>query len=175
MAKISFNKLNLKVSDEVKTFEFGDSIVEVKQYLSQDDKIDFIGFVMDNSIDNNTNTFSPVRTETFFGLAIVKWYTNITFTDKQIEDAAKTYDKLESSGFLGQVIENINQTEYDFIEKLTEDTLDDYSRYANSAAGILQVINSDASSLSKELDTVMAQIRSKQGIEELTSLKNIMG
>ena len=42
MAKLSFNKLGLKINQEIKTANFGDFIIEVKQYLPVNDKLRLI-------------------------------------------------------------------------------------------------------------------------------------
>ena len=175
MAKITFTKLGLKVSDEIKVLNYEGSQVEVKQYLPQSDKIIFITFVLDNAIDEQTNTFSPIRITTYFDIAIVKWYTNITFTDKQLEDVLKTYDKLESSGFLSKVKQLIPQNEYVYMDEIVYDTIHDYETFANSFVGMISTINSDAKNLGNQVDEILSKIRNKEGLEELAAIKDIVG
>lgn len=175
MAKITFTKLGLKVSDEIKTLNYEGSQIEVKQYLPQNEKIDFITFVLENSIDEKTNTFSPIRITTYFNIAIIKWYTNITFTDKQLEDVLKTYDKLESSGFLFKVKQLIPQDEYSYMDDIVYDTIHDYETFANSFVGMISTINSDAKNLGNQVDEILSKIRNKEGLEELAAIKDIVG
>ena len=42
MAKISFSKLGLKVNNEIININFNDQVIEVKQYISVNDKLKLI-------------------------------------------------------------------------------------------------------------------------------------
>ena len=46
MAKVSFNKLDLKKNQEVVTLKYNDIEFEVKQYLPIDDKIKSLGGIL---------------------------------------------------------------------------------------------------------------------------------
>lgn len=177
MAKITFTKLGLKVNKDINTLTFNNNEIEVKQYLPQTEKAELISYILENSIDNITNTFSPVRLEVFFALGLVKWYTNITFTDKQfIEGAVKTYDQLQSSGLLDAIInDGFEINEYRYIERLVNETVKDYEDYANSFAGVMSAMNSDAFNMNKEIDEIMTKIRNKEGLEELAVIRDIVG
>jgi hypothetical protein len=82
MAKIAFTKLGLKVKDEVKTIECGEQIIEVKQYLPLDEKLNLIGDVINKSWDPNANFYNPCQYEVLTTFYIVKKCTNIVFTEK---------------------------------------------------------------------------------------------
>jgi hypothetical protein len=53
MAKVSFTKLGLKANQEIKTFNFNEQIIEVKQYLPVNEKLTLISNVINQSIDEN--------------------------------------------------------------------------------------------------------------------------
>ena len=42
MAKLAFSKLSLKVNNDVKTINFNEQTIEVKQYLPVNDKLELI-------------------------------------------------------------------------------------------------------------------------------------
>ena len=42
MAKVSFSKLSLKTNNEVVNIRFNDQIIEIKQYISVNDKLKLI-------------------------------------------------------------------------------------------------------------------------------------
>ena len=48
MAKVSFSKLNLNKNTEVSTFEWGDQIIEVKDYLPIGDKLHLISEIIND-------------------------------------------------------------------------------------------------------------------------------
>lgn len=51
MAKVAFTKLGLKKKDEVKNVDLNGTIIEVKQYLPINDKLELIGKVLNSSHD----------------------------------------------------------------------------------------------------------------------------
>ena len=48
MAKVSFTKLGLSKNQDIKTFDYNNETIEVKQYLPIDDKLDLIATVINN-------------------------------------------------------------------------------------------------------------------------------
>ena len=103
MAKVAFTKLGLKKKDEVKTVNINNNVIEVKQYLPINEKLELIGRVLNQAADDN-NFSNPVKLEVFTALEIVFTYTNISFTDKQKEDLIKLYDILESNNIFNLII-----------------------------------------------------------------------
>lgn len=176
MAKITFSKLNLKLNKEVVNVKINDEItLEVRKYLPQMEKADLIGFVIDYALDENTMCFSPIRLETYFSIAIAKHYGNISFTDKQIEDAAKTYDLLQSNNVIDKIIEAIPEDEFNFINSAVTETAADISRYHNSFAGMIANVSKDAGSMDKQFAEIFEKIRNKEGLEELSAIREIVG
>jgi len=47
MAKVTFTKLGLKVNQEIKTIEYNEQVVEIKQYLPIQEKLQLIGRVIE--------------------------------------------------------------------------------------------------------------------------------
>lgn len=180
--KVTFTKLGLKFNqnDYIKKVSINAPYmteameIEVKTYLPQEEKAELIGFVVNNAIDYKTNTFSPIRLETYWGIGIIKWYTNINFTEKQIEDAPKTYDKLEANNIIQQVLDWIPEDEINFTEKCLKDTIADISKYANSFLGMIQAMSADASLLDEEMNSILTRMKNKDGIEELSSIRDAL-
>ena len=93
MAKLAFSKLNKikSIPDKIIPTENGDLIV--KQYLPLENKIDLIETVLDFS-GSDEGFFNVVKLEAYFRIEMIKAYTNITFTEKQLEDTQKLYDMI---------------------------------------------------------------------------------
>ena len=176
MAKITFSKLGLKaVSDIVSgSVEINGIEVPVKGYLTQQEKADLVAFVLENAIDDR-GCFSPIRVETFWGIALVKWYGGISFTDKQIFDAAKTYDILETNGVIDDICDIIPTDEFDFLKDMLNETKDDIARYNNSFAGMIAAAAGSASAMDNELTKILEKVKNKEGLEQLESIKSIVG
>lgn len=179
MSKITFNKLNLKTNNAFEIVPFQNDKeevfqIEVKQYLPQEEKAELIKWVLDYSLDEFTNTFSPIRVETYCALAIIMYYTNISFTDKQIEEAPKTYDKLESNGLFDIIFNAIPDSELEFLEDCINETAADITSYANSALSLVKTMSNDAGALDEQLNDILEKIKNKEGLEELSAIKDIV-
>lgn len=177
MAKIPFSKLKMKVTKQPVEVPIPDTGLKltVITYLPQDQKADFITFVIQHSIDMNTGCFSPIRLDTFFSIALAKWYGQITFTDKQLQDAPKTYDVLQSNGIFNIIAATVPDDEYKFIEELVKETAEDVARFNSSAAGLITAINSQATDLNTQMTEIMEKVKNKEGLEELAAIRNIVG
>ena len=114
MAKASFTKLKLKTDTSVKTINFNDIEIEIKQYLSINETISLIENIINNSA-TELKFYSPALVHLFYALEVIYNYTNISFTDKQKEEPAKLYDTIVSSGLWNAIEEAIPEDELDFI------------------------------------------------------------
>ena len=138
MAKITYSSLKLKTQEEIKTFKVEDKDVEVKQYLSINDKIDLIDITLQKSKENRI--YNPIKIDMFFHLHLVYLYTNITFTDKQREDEYKLYDILHSNGIINNVLENIPEIEYETLFELMQERIEIEMEYNTTAAAMIENI-----------------------------------
>ena len=138
MAKITYSSLKLKTQEEIKTFKVEDKEVEVKQYLSINDKIDLIDITLQKSKENRI--YNPIKIDMFFHLHLVYLYTNITFTDKQREDEYKLYDTLHSNGIINNVLENIPEIEYETLFELMQERIEIEMEYNTTAAAMIENI-----------------------------------
>ena len=103
MAKVPFSKLALKRKEEIKTITINNNIIEVKQYLPVNEKLELIGRIINLAHDSN-NFSNPVKLEAIGTVEIIAAYTNITFTEKQREDTAKLYDLLDENVIVKLII-----------------------------------------------------------------------
>jgi len=155
MAKVSFSKLGLKKKAETVKVQLTDDIeVDVLQYLPINDKLNLIAAVLNGSADEN-NFANPVKVAIVANLEIIKAYTNLSFTEKQLEDTAKLYDLLEENGIIDKIIMNIPSMEYEFLLDGIDKTIKAYYDYRNSIFGILDAVGQDYSTL--ELDATNIQ------------------
>lgn len=157
MAKVSLTKLGLKVNQDIKTVEFNEQVIEVKQYLPVNEKLELISNVINWSHDEN-NFANPVKVSIFTALEIMYAYTNINFTDKQKEDPAKLYDMLISSGLIAEVINAIPEAEYHEILCGVSDSISAVYTYSNSVLGILDTISSDYSNLNFDATEIQKKL-----------------
>ena len=174
MAKVSFTKLSLKTNQDIKTIEFNGQIIEVKQYLSINDKLILITNVIRDAYDEN-NFFNPIKIKAFTVLEVVFAYTNINFTDKQKEDPAKLYDAITSSGLWSLILEVLPDDEYyNLVEDISETTRAIYS-YKNSALGILESVKDDYSDMDLKAEDIQEKLADPENLKLLKDILNKLG
>lgn len=170
MAKIGFTKLGLKPNNKIVNIEFNEQIIEVKQYLPVEEKLELITNVLELSHDSN-NFSNPIKVQVYTALEIIDKYTNISFTEKQKENPTKLYDLLNGNGLLEKIIEVIPQIEYDEIIAGVYNTIDAVYTYQNSILGILDTISQDYSNLNLDATEIQKKLADP---ENMVLLKNIM-
>jgi hypothetical protein len=174
MAKVSFTKFGLKTNQQVKCIDFNEQVVEVKQYLPVNDKLELISNVINSAHDDN-NFANPVKVSVFTTLEILYAYTNINFTDKQKEDPNKLYDLVISSGLVAEIIRAIPEEEYNEILCGVSDSIEAVYNYRNSVMGILEIISSDYSALDLDASTIQAKIADPENMALLKSILTKLG
>lgn len=172
MAKVAFSKLGIKENKDVNTIVFNDIDIEIKRYLSIEDKLNMISAAINNAMDENGDINSMVL-EAHFNMQVVFYYTNLTFTDKQKENLVKLYDLLKGSGLMDAVIDAIgfdNEEYYDSYRGC-KSTANEIMTKKQSARGIMEDIVANYSNMS--FDTAEMQ-KNLSDPNNLTLLKNIM-
>lgn len=170
MAKVSLTKLGLKINQDIKTIEFNEQIIEVKQYLPVNDKLALISNVINTSHDDS-NFANPIKVSIFTTLEMMYYYTNINFTDKQKEDPSKLYDALISSGLVAAVMNAIPEAEYHEILSGVGRSIDAVYAYRNSIMGVLDIISTDYSNLNLDASEIQKKLGDP---ENLALLKQIL-
>ena len=141
MNKLTFTKLNLKKKEDIKEINFNDNIIEVKQYLSIQDKLDLIDITLQKAKEDRL--YNPLKIDMYFHLNLIYLYTNITFTDKQREDEIKLYDILESNGLIDMIVAVIPEKEYDELLNKINEKIENELKYNTTAAAIISKIIDD--------------------------------
>ena len=174
MAKVSFTKLNLKKNENIKTIEICGQDIEVKQYLPIQEKLQLISDVINLSATEN-NFENPVQVDVYTSIKILDAYTNISFTEKQMEDVAKLYDLLDGNKVFADVFAWIPKSEYDVVVNGIKDTVKALYTYKNSAMGILENITQDYSNLNLEASEIQQKLADPQNMAFLKDVLTKMG
>lgn len=147
MAKLPFTKLGLKKNQDIKTLTWNEQIIEIKQYLPMQEKLQLMSKVINLSHDKDSNYSNPIKVDIYTKLNIIENYTNITFTDKQKEDVCKLYDLFKESGLMEEIFNAIPEQEIMEIENSIKKAIKSIYAYQNSVMGILDNVSSDYSNL----------------------------
>ena len=174
MAKVSLTKLGLKVNQNVKNIEFNEQIIEVKQYLPINEKLELISSVINSAADEN-NFSNPVKENVFLTLEILYHYTNINFTDKQKEDPVKLYDLVVSSGLVNKVTDLIPEEELDEVINGVAQSVKAIYTYKNSILGILESISQDYSALNLDATEIQQKLADPDNMALLKQVLTKLG
>lgn len=139
--KVSYANLKLKTKDEIKTFNFNNTEIEVKQYLPIEDKYDLVMITLQKAEENGI--YNALKLDMYFHLHLVYMYTNLSFTEKQKENEMKIYDTLESNGFIDKMIEVIPEEEYNALFTFMDEIMLNTLNYTNTAGAVIQSIIND--------------------------------
>lgn len=175
MAKLAFSKLGLKLQEEVKTLEWGEQVIEIKQYLPLDKKLEMIGDIINKCWDSEANFYNPCQYEVLISFEMIKAYTNIAFTEKQKEDFTKTYDLLDSNDLIAKILDIIPENERSFIKCGVVNTIKAIYEYEHSVFGILNAIKEDYNNLDLNASEIQQKLADPENMELLKSILAKLG
>ena len=175
MAKLAFSKLGLKLQEEVKTLEWGEQVIEIKQYLPLDKKLEMIGDIVNRCWDPEANFYNPCQYEVLISFEMIKAYTNIAFTEKQKEDFSKTYDLLDSNDLITEILDIIPENEHSFIKCGVANTIKAIYEYDHSVFGILEAIKTDYSNLDLNATEIQQKLADPENMDLLKAVLAKLG
>ena len=135
MAKVSFSKLNLKADKSTHTINVNGVDIEIVNYLSVEDINEIIAATLQKSYENGI--YNPLKVDVYKTLHIIYMCTNLTFTDKQLEDEGKLYDLLEANNIIPEILSSINRIDLNIIDRYLNQTIEKMEKYNNTVASIL--------------------------------------
>ena len=157
MAKISFNKLTPIKEVEDKVIKIGDQEVTVIQYLPINDKLSIVERVLGNAIDD-TGYLNPIRLEVFTNIEIIKTYTNISITDKMMENPTKVYDLMILNGILDKVIDAIPEDEYEDVFNAVIESGEHVVKYLDSFVGMMKTVTDSYKNTEMNVEKLMSDL-----------------
>ncbi|MDO4379081.1 MAG: hypothetical protein Q4C64_08165 [Erysipelotrichia bacterium] len=113
--------------------------------------------ILANSVDE-TGFISPVRLAVFFRLEVVRCYSNISITDKMMEQPEKLFDQLVMNKVIGAISCGMPTVEWEYIEKSVNKCAKAVQAYQNSFVGIMKTINKDYDATKLNVDELMATL-----------------
>lgn len=175
MAKFAFSKLGLKLQDEVKTLECDEQVIEIKQYLPLEKKLEIISDIVNRCWDPKANFYNPCQYKVLINFELVKNYTNITFTEKQEKDFYKTYDLLDNNDLIYKIKNLIPKKEIDFIDNGVEEVIKAIYQYEHSVYGILNNIKEDYNNLDLDASKIQKELADPENMDLLKAVLAKLG
>ena len=174
MAKLSFTKLGLAHNKAVKCINYNGQVIEVKQYLPINEKLDLISSIINLSADDN-NFANPIKISVLTVINVIDVYSNINFTEKQKEDPCKLYDLCVGNGLSSLIFAAIPAEELAELLTGIEDTVKAVYDYRNSIMGILDTVMSDYANVNLDAASIQEKLANPENIELLKSIMAKLG
>lgn len=175
MARVPFSKLGLKLNNNPFEITFNDQNVEIKRYLSIQEKLNIIGNALRLEAEYNNNNFVNIpMLRMFTELEIIYAYTNLSFTEKQKEDFIKTYDLLNSNHFIENLYSHISN-EFDYIMENTIRSAELSYSYNNSVYGILDALQTDYNGLNFNAAEIQQKLADPENMDLLKQVLTKLG
>lgn len=162
MAQITYTKLGLKPDlDKVEIIQISaEHSIEIKQFLPFEKKLEVLSTIINKSVDDR-GFYNTARIDFNIKMELIYAYTNIKFTEKQLEAPMKIYDNLIASGLLEKIWEKIPGLDRDWFEYHTNASIQSIMKYRNSVYGILDALKNDYSDLNLDVEKLSEVLTSE--------------
>lgn len=175
MAKVAFNKLNKVKSLPTIKCMIGDCEIEVEQYLPLEKKLDLMTAVIEQSGNGEEGFFNIVKLNAYYRIEMIKAYTNISFTDKQLEDTPKLFDLIELNDIWNVLQNTIPMTEQNYIWDNILNLAKEITTYNSSALGVIKAISNNRDQMNFDIAEILNKINSPTELATLKEMMNYTG
>lgn len=170
--QVTYTKLGLKPDfNKVEIINYAEGlIIEIKQFLPLEKKLEILSNIINNSVDDR-GFYNTARIQFNIDMELIFAYTNIKFTEKQLENEMKLYDNFIASGLYQQIMEKIPKLDRNWFEYHVNASIQSIMKYRNSIYGILDAVKTDYSDLNLDAEKIRESLANDEGI---ISLKDII-
>lgn len=127
--------------------------VHVQPYLPVDKKSKLIEQVASYVFDD-TGFASPIRLNIYFTILTLKAYTDISITDKMIENASKTYDAILLND-LDTLLNYVPKVEIQELQEMVEKSIEQIVKYNTSFLGMMRTASAEYDATKMNVDELM--------------------
>ena len=171
MVKVSLTKLNKIKSLDPIDIKIGEETISVVQYLPLEKKLTIMQNIIEQAGNNEEGFYNIVKLTVFYTIEMLRAYTNISFTEKQLEDPQKLYDIIVLNNIWEIVKDSIPEKERDYIWDNTCALAREITDYNHSALGILKMARADYGETDFNIASIMENIKDP---ETLGLMKEIL-
>lgn len=171
MVKVSLTKLNKIKSLDPIDIKIGEETISVVQYLPLEKKLTVMQNIIEQAGNNEEGFYNIVKLSVFYTIEMLRVYTNISFTEKQLEDPQKLYDIIVLNNIWETVKDSIPEKERDYIWDNTCALAREITDYNHSALGILKMVRADYGETDFNIASIMENIKDP---ETLGLMKEIL-
>ena len=170
MVKVSLTKLNkIKSLDQI-DIKIGEETISVVQYLPLEKKLAIMQNIIEQAGNNEEGFYNIVKLTVFYTIEMLRVYTNISFTEKQLEDPQKLYDIIVLNNIWETVKDSIPEKERDYIWDNTCALAREITEYNHSALGILKLMSDDYENLNFDVQEITEKLSDRTNLDLVRNL-----
>ena len=175
MAKISLTKLNKIKSLEPIDIKIGEETISVVQYLPLEKKLAIMQNIIEQAGNNEEGFYNIVKLTVFYTIEMLRAYTNISFTEKQLEEPQKLYDIIVLNNIWNEVKKAIPQSELTDMWENTCALAREITNYNHSALGILNLVSNDYDNLNLDVKEMTEKLSDRTNLTLIKDLLTKLG
>lgn len=170
MVKVSLTKLNKIKSLDPIDIKIGEETISVVQYLPLEKKLTIMQNIIEQAGNNEEGFYNIVKLTVFYTIEMLRAYTNISFTEKQLEEPQKLYDIIVLNNIWETVKDSIPEKERDYIWDNTCDLAREITEYNHSALGILKLMSDDYENLNFDVQEITEKLSDRTNLDLVRNL-----
>lgn len=175
MAKVGLTKLNKIKSLEPIDIKIGEETISVVQYLPIEKKIAIMQNIIEQAGNNEEGFYNIVKLTVFYTIEMLRAYTNISFTEKQLEEPQKLYDIIVLNNIWNEVKKAIPQSELTDMWENTCALAREITDYNHSALGILNLVSNDYDNLNLDVKEMTEKLSDRTNLTLIKDLLTKLG
>ena len=175
MVKVSLTKLNKIKSLDPIDIKIGEETISVVQYLPLEKKLAIMQNIIEQAGNNEEGFYNIVKLTVFYTIEMLRAYTNISFTEKQLEDPQKLYDIIVLNNIWNEVKKAIPQSELTDIWENTCALAREITDYNHSALGILNLVSNDYDNLNLDVKEMTEKLSDRTNLTLIKDLLTKLG
>lgn len=170
MVKVNVTKLNKIKSLDPIDIKIGEETISVVQYLPLEKKLAIMQNIIEQAGNNEEGFYNIVKLTVFYTIEMLRVYTNISFTEKQLEDPQKLYDIIVLNNIWETVKDSIPEKERDYIWDNTCALAREITEYNHSALGILKLMSDDYENLNFDVQEITEKLSDRTNLDLVRNL-----
>mgnify|MGYP000720072132 FL=1 len=170
MAKVNLTKLNKIKSLDPIDIKIGEETISVVQYLPLEKKLTVMQNIIEQAGNNEEGFYNIVKLSVFYTIEMLRVYTNISFTEKQLEEPQKLYDIIVLNNIWETVKDSIPEKERDYIWDNTCALAREITEYNHSALGILKLMSDDYENLNFDVQEITEKLSDRTNLDLVRNL-----
>lgn len=170
MVKVNLTKLNKIKSLDPIDIKIGEETISVVQYLPLEKKLTIMQNIIEQAGNNEEGFYNIVKLTVFYTIEMLRAYTNISFTEKQLEEPQKLYDIIVLNNIWETVKDSIPEKERDYIWDNTCALAREITEYNHSALGILKLMSDDYENLNFDVQEITEKLSDRTNLDLVRNL-----